>query len=158
MAEMLRAAVALTVDQHEGRRALHPIARHRDRQTARFSRRVDADREGDAIFGEKGLERCRALGFVMLEDAVQTKHDDIVTAEAFMDAGGLRQAMADAAGAQHLERLDDDHPAVQRIERRRRIGVEPLNRLDRGRLSRSEEHTSELQSLMRRSYAVFCLK
>src|SRR3546814_3057315 len=26
------------------------------------------------------------------------------------------------------------------------------------RLGRSEEHTSELQSLMRRSYAVFCLK
>src|SRR3546814_6513351 len=26
------------------------------------------------------------------------------------------------------------------------------------RLSRSEEHTSELQSLMRTSYAVFCLK
>src|SRR3546814_6724459 len=28
----------------------------------------------------------------------------------------------------------------------------------RGRLDRSEEHTSELQSLMRISYAVFCLK
>src|SRR3546814_2870742 len=28
----------------------------------------------------------------------------------------------------------------------------------RGRLDRSEEHTSELQSLMRNSYAVFCLK
>src|SRR3546814_11093998 len=27
-----------------------------------------------------------------------------------------------------------------------------------GKLSRSEEHTSELQSLMRSSYAVFCLK
>src|SRR3546814_6785033 len=27
-----------------------------------------------------------------------------------------------------------------------------------GRLHRSEEHTSELQSLMRISYAVFCLK
>src|SRR3546814_5415152 len=27
-----------------------------------------------------------------------------------------------------------------------------------GRVSRSEEHTSELQSLMRLSYAVFCLK
>src|SRR3546814_9212187 len=27
-----------------------------------------------------------------------------------------------------------------------------------GRLPRSEEHTSELQSLMRTSYAVFCLK
>src|SRR3546814_7612269 len=29
---------------------------------------------------------------------------------------------------------------------------------DRGRGKRSEEHTSELQSLMRISYAVFCLK
>src|SRR3546814_4229769 len=29
---------------------------------------------------------------------------------------------------------------------------------DRQRVSRSEEHTSELQSLMRISYAVFCLK
>src|SRR3546814_3701891 len=28
----------------------------------------------------------------------------------------------------------------------------------RGRRTRSEEHTSELQSLMRISYAVFCLK
>src|SRR3546814_7039684 len=30
--------------------------------------------------------------------------------------------------------------------------------LERGRRIRSEEHTSELQSLMRISYAVFCLK
>src|SRR3546814_6033521 len=30
--------------------------------------------------------------------------------------------------------------------------------LDRAGLARSEEHTSELQSLMRISYAVFCLK
>src|SRR3546814_5882473 len=29
---------------------------------------------------------------------------------------------------------------------------------DRGLSDRSEEHTSELQSLMRNSYAVFCLK
>src|SRR3546814_6618775 len=29
---------------------------------------------------------------------------------------------------------------------------------EKGRLHRSEEHTSELQSLMRISYAVFCLK
>src|SRR3546814_10314282 len=36
---------------------------------------------------------------------------------------------------------------------RRRIGVAPSPRRHR-----SEEHTSELQSLMRISYAVFCLK
>src|SRR3546814_7627318 len=33
-----------------------------------------------------------------------------------------------------------------------------LQRLDVARRDRSEEHTSELQSLMRISYAVFCLK
>src|SRR3546814_3463459 len=35
--------------------------------------------------------------------------------------------------------------------------VERIYHLDRG-YERSEEHTSELQSLMRISYAVFCLK
>src|SRR3546814_12434386 len=40
-----------------------------------------------------------------------------------------------------------------------RIEVVPCGRLPHGfRLQRSEEHTSELQSLMRISYAVFCLK
>src|SRR3546814_5282923 len=34
----------------------------------------------------------------------------------------------------------------------------PVQKLLAERLSRSEEHTSELQSLMRISYAVFCLK
>src|SRR3546814_771915 len=36
------------------------------------------------------------------------------------------------------------------------IGVEKMHSDDK--LKRSEEHTSELQSLMRNSYAVFCLK
>src|SRR3546814_8156131 len=35
---------------------------------------------------------------------------------------------------------------------------EILSKLRRGERIRSEEHTSELQSLMRSSYAVFCLK
>src|SRR3546814_1250466 len=37
-----------------------------------------------------------------------------------------------------------------------RVGI--VQRMQPGRLQRSEEHTSELQSLMRISYAVFCLK
>src|SRR3546814_10530967 len=37
---------------------------------------------------------------------------------------------------------------LTRLRRHRQVGQEP----------RSEEHTSELQSLMRISYAVFCLK
>src|SRR3546814_2082370 len=35
--------------------------------------------------------------------------------------------------------------------------IPPINRAERTTM-RSEEHTSELQSLMRNSYAVFCLK
>src|SRR3546814_9477179 len=42
----------------------------------------------------------------------------------------------------------------QRISRRHRWAAS----FGRGLCTRSEEHTSELQSLMRISYAVFCLK
>src|SRR3546814_6491114 len=38
------------------------------------------------------------------------------------------------------------------------IGFDPATRAETRRLVRSEEHTSELQSLMRSSYAVVCLK
>src|SRR3546814_2661099 len=38
------------------------------------------------------------------------------------------------------------------------LGSRPRHRDQRSRGRRSEEHTSELQSLMRISYAVFCLK
>src|SRR3546814_4316352 len=46
---------------------------------------------------------------------------------------------------------------------RHRVGVDPVSQRRRHdlrlpRVDRSEEHTSELQSLMRISYAVFCLK
>src|SRR3546814_6563971 len=43
------------------------------------------------------------------------------------------------------------HPVRQRLAGRNREHLEPQRH-------RSEEHTSELQSLMRISYAVFCLK
>src|SRR3546814_6162828 len=46
---------------------------------------------------------------------------------------------------------------AQRDHRQGQESLRPAHR-DRCRLSRSEEHTSELQSLMRISYAVFCLK
>src|SRR3546814_9953542 len=57
-----------------------------------------------------------------------------------------RSARAAARGRQHVE--------AARARRRRRQGS--VGRARRGD-GRSEEHTSELQSLMRISYAVFCL-
>src|SRR3546814_6622588 len=48
--------------------------------------------------------------------------------------------------------------AVGRAGRRRSDSVRHHAARCRGAQRRSEEHTSELQSLMRTSYAVFCLK
>src|SRR3546814_1820390 len=68
--------------------------------------------------------------------------------------GGGRQA--GVAGEDALEMRRRITGAPRKIGERERF----LAALDRGdrRQHRSEEHTSELQSLMRISYAVFCLK
>src|SRR3546814_4797644 len=50
-----------------------------------------------------------------------------------------------------------DHPLGDRPEPRHDVPLDVLELRLRD-LERSEEHTSELQSLMRISYAVFCLK
>src|SRR3546814_4555987 len=55
----------------------------------------------------------------------------------------------------HADRLLDQPPGVARAGQPRRAALRLLRLHDPGR---SEEHTSELQSLMRISYAVFCLK
>src|SRR3546814_2374605 len=68
-------------------------------------------------------------------------HDDV--------AGSIRQALRlDVPRAVEVL-LDEALPAPERRDRLAGGRVEQL---------RSEEHTSELQSLMRISYAVFCLK
>src|SRR3546814_2007044 len=47
---------------------------------------------------------------------------------------------------------------VKLVQAEVREGIEDLKAAIGAMLGRSEEHTSELQSLMRISYAVFCLK
>src|SRR3546814_3125528 len=49
-------------------------------------------------------------------------------------------------------------PAADRCDRRSRGAGRSLPARGSAAVSRSEEHTSELQSLLRISYAVFCLK
>src|SRR3546814_9096099 len=59
-----------------------------------------------------------------------------------------------------LGEIEQDRPALEYGQRR--TAADGLMVDDRGQaaigVDRSEEHTSELQSLMRISYAVFCLK
>src|SRR3546814_9205051 len=65
---------------------------------------------------------------------------------------------AELLGGHHFQRRDIARPALRRPERAGGCvldaGLHPVH----ARLRRSEEHTSDLQSLMRISYAVFCLK
>src|SRR3546814_4477067 len=61
----------------------------------------------------------------------------------------------------HLGMLDQIVAQLRRLHRRRahqRLFQVAIFKDQLGRGLRSEEHTSELQSLMRSSYAVFCLK
>src|SRR3546814_5538453 len=84
------------------------------------------------------------------------------------DLGGLRPAQRPGSGrvlGNHgAPALGRHRPAAGRAHALRRRGFARAG-ADRARLparargrDRSEEHTSELQSLMRISYAVFCLK
>src|SRR3546814_9833977 len=66
--------------------------------------------------------------------------------------GPLRAAAADEARQQVLEVRHGGRAAPEM--RRPALGAGMAEDVD----GRSEEHTSELQSIMRNSYAVFCLK
>src|SRR3546814_8540105 len=73
------------------------------------------------------------------------------------DVARLRHQVVDAAQRRgHLvaQRARDDHH-VRLARTRARRSAETLQVIAR-HVDRSEEHTSELQSLMRISYAVFC--
>src|SRR3546814_4242289 len=70
---------------------------------------------------------------------------------------------AGVSGEQHEQRTKaEDHPERERALEVDREQMREIGEIDAAggehREHRSEEHTSELQSLMRISYAVFCLK
>src|SRR3546814_1491103 len=92
-------------------------------------------------------------------------------AEPDREAGGEYQVdTADHAGDKYRARFQErpehqrepdreiDHVLHQIISENQIEGVYPEHGVPILRTERSEEHTSELQSLMRISYAVFCLK
>src|SRR3546814_5177639 len=97
----------------------------------RLEGRVEA--ELDAL-GHRDLQQAVAdLLVIAAQDRIAAVDDRHLAAKFVEDAGELVGDIAAAC---------DDDPVRQ--------GIEVKNR--------SEEHTSELQSLMRNSYAVFCLK
>src|SRR3546814_8629217 len=81
--------------------------------------------------------------------------------------GDFQHIALKIAAVVEAEIIGGDGQIFERTHLRRRLNAEALallredfgvDRLRRPMTRRSEEHTSELQSLMRISYAVFCLK
>src|SRR3546814_7843667 len=70
--------------------------------------------------------------------------------------GAVHRQRPEGVGGRNLVLVEMQDIACRAAERLTRA-VERHHRIN-GFLGRSEEHTSELQSLMRISYAVFCLK
>src|SRR3546814_3837350 len=77
----------------------------------------------------------------------------VVPQEDFVDAAFVVRSHAESQRLVGRD-LDPVQPLLtgREIDRQRDAQLKPFDR------HRSEEHTSELQSLMRNSYAVFCLK
>src|SRR3546814_5382921 len=97
----------------------------------------------------------RAIGPVALDQPVH---------EALIIRAPPIVLFAAAAMALAREALKVDRPQEDAVQPQRGIAVDQgvdvgrRQRIERRQGRRSEEHTSELQSLMRTSYAVFCLK
>src|SRR3546814_2979484 len=101
-------------------------------------RRPPISTRTDTLFPYTTL--CRSVGLAILVPA----HD-----EADSIAPTVAALAAAAPGARILVVADNCGDATAALARE--AGADVIER-------RSEEHTSELQSLMRHSYAVFCLK
>src|SRR3546814_2988906 len=98
----------------------------------------------------------RAIGAAQLAIHVEGHVEHREAGYPSADRGHPQQAHDDEQQQHEADRISDEDEMV--------IGVEPpAERVEQPQegnrqRNRSEEHTSELQSLMRISYAVFCLK
>src|SRR3546814_2997817 len=103
----------------------------------------------------KVMQRCLAV----IGDGIYRKSGDIDRFALCRLQRNPRPIGNPALGRKPRQRLLA-HPAfIGRVEQYEVAGLaRGHDRFDRLREHRSEEHTSELQSLMRISYAVFCLK
>src|SRR3546814_2485790 len=118
-------------------------------------RRPPRSTRTDTLFPYTTLFRSAAHDDAVVRGVANHFHLELLPAQhRLLDQHLVHRRKLEAALDDLLELLDvvgDAAAAAAEGERRPDDGREPD-------LRRSEEHTSELQSLMRLSYAVFCLK
>src|SRR3546814_3559598 len=111
------------------------------------------------------VKRCVQQVVVIIPPHQFPQIDLVILAKAEIELSGGGQPHAIAALAEVARQRSDktqpstgflDFPITRRAAGAMVVGAEGEDAPQNG--ARSEEHTSELQSLMRNSYAVFCLK
>src|SRR3546814_8249547 len=90
-------------------------------------------------------------------EALDSGNDGISTDGRIVFAPKLGKAQLHLGASAHWRRIGDSVGPV-RYRQRPLIHNADIRFISTPEMDRSEEHTSELQSLMRISYAVFCLK
>src|SRR3546814_4954038 len=91
-------------------------------------------------------------------DEIAERHAHHLRPSASAQSDGKNDEIEQRRDRRCPDRLEldlEEPPHLLHIERAKPA---PIDVPDHGHAGRSEEHTSELQSLMRISYAVFCLK
>src|SRR3546814_10537495 len=103
------------------------------------------------------IELCcvSAFFFLMIRRPPRSTRTDTLFPYTTLFRSSSRRAVRGIAVLQDITARKLAELALADSEERLRLGMELA---DFGTYERSEEHTSELQSLMRISYAVFCLK
>src|SRR3546814_9173190 len=86
----------------------------------------------------------------------QGRHKGLALARAHF--GNFAVMQGNGAQQLHVEMTHPENPLAALADHGKRLGQQIVQRSAIDVALRSEEHTSELQSLMRISYAVFCLK
>ena len=128
--EHLLAQSAARIDQHRGRGALHRVRPHRERDGVSVQPgHIDTDGEPNAVLMKERAQGLDPHGFVVLEHRVQPDDRERCVGEQLGNALGLGQAARDAAGAQHLEGVEQHHPPPKALKAERLGGVEPRRRL-----------------------------
>jgi len=141
--EIVPPQAARAIEDQQRRRTSHLISRHRLRNAV-LARRIDADRKWPAILLEEHLERRGRHDRVMLEHCMKPDDGDLRRIEPLRQAFRLRQAMLEAAGAQHLEGHENDDAALQLFERQRLLGIRPADSLQLWRIFRIEHDHSRI--------------
>ena len=137
---MIQADAPLAIQNDEAGRPLERIGLHGQRNLTVRRRLVNANWKRQAVFMDKHLQRFCIHHGVVFKHGVQANNKQLMRRKRCLDAIGLRNALRDATGTQHLEGVQDHDAPEQVFQADGLWRVEPLTDLQHGRQFQSGVH------------------